>query len=591
MNDSSPPLDFVSTSSRVGSKDACLAWLTRRYASTTPEAVELLLQSIENDVTACSALQWTRFSFPSDPHQPLHTNYNNEDVRNAASMTTKVEKGSPAGTTRIVVSDTAPPPRKTASTSSFVTEPSRHIFAELHRRREFRKAACAMSDPPLNPTPRPDLGGYVMSPKKDSARFLLFPQRHHTVMDPPLAPQHVPYYLRGTVTMKNRDPEDLHLLTTPLGQRLGEMFNLNILLSRRFPLPEHRVGRLLRSLGVHPAVVDCEATVNQTLTERRYNPERGKVQRQQLTKSAVVATVHQANPRLSLRGEAAVLSAHSHSQSVRNDRILRLSIQDRYHSAPQTWRQGTYNVRCAAGPGLEYHAGEGLVSTFAKFVSSATLEYPLPQRFILTLRHAASLMVPYEAQQPAKGCTPIPSSDISEETPVGVNGLDPVAAPTVFGQRLGEHALLWATQGPKWDPKLVRGFDNDYSNLHHAQQWYAIFSAEISRRRKGKVSDGFLWHPGLSAFANACFVDSFTRVYPRASVGVTMTSDIPRMAVDTFNKMIPHRLECSFSWFISFRDRQLISGMQGSLSEDTQCVRLSPVETFRHMRCGLTWRL
>lgn len=426
-----------------------------------------------------------------------------------------------------------------------------------------------------------------------------------------------------------------------------------------------------------------EVVSNRTRVERRYVPAKRKVERCKLKEEVLAVLVQQrGNPRYTseLRlsqltaegsgGSAArekELAAHAEKEggpAVVDDTISSITLTDSYDSAVQKLRpqsffwhswsaegaadstgsgEGkkaaakkkkescpTYRVKWTAGPGLEQCNHDDHLTVFAKMSSESWLSFPLPGGFSLKLRNLSALVhpllsSPFAVEEPAPAAgvddsTPQPSPCDSQLMEASVK----VGPPSLS---LAPHAYFWATQTPMWDPKLVRGFDNDYSGLHHAQRWFSLFSVELSHAKKkdkagrgamtglnevsGTVKDSesesylstttttstatppsssFLSRTKLVAFANACFVDSF-RALPRASVGLTLTSEAPRWTIDAFNKLIPSTFECSFSWFVAFRERELRSGMQLGLPEEMQFMRVSPVETFRHIRCGLTWKL
>ncbi|EPY19435.1 hypothetical protein STCU_09463 [Strigomonas culicis] len=242
----------------------------------------------------------------------------------------------------------------------------------------------------------------------------------------------------------------------------------------------------------------------------------------------------------------------------------------------------TYSVQADAGPGLEMLDG-ATATVYAAVRSQAHVEVPLPRRFSLLLRNQSSLVCPFVPLEPAF----IACDDAAEEK-------QPVSG---WRQYLRPHDYFWATQGPKWEANLVRGFSNDYSSMHHAKYWYSVFSAELGRDKQtagsSEVRRSF-WqslskNSFLKAFFNVCFTDTL-REYPRASVGVSVTSDVPRLTVDVFNNILPNTFECSFSWFVDFDKRQLKRGLQPGAAEEAQFIRISPSETFRHMKCGATWK-
>ncbi|KAG5497533.1 hypothetical protein JKF63_03797 [Porcisia hertigi] len=337
--------------------------------------------------------------------------------------------------------------------------------------------------------------------------------------------------------------------------------------------------------------------------------------------------------------------------------------------------RGLYRMRWSGGPGVELcqvsggsdgtnsatspPAPSSLLTVFGKFWSESWVQVPLSSRWMLTLRNQTALVIPLEPN-----VTVSPPVVTTEKTGAGpVNTASCVSDEN--SSRLGRvcmHPYFWATQGPRWDATLVRGFKNDYNGLHHARRWYSILSAELTLEggkqtdsgRCGKKSRGNAapqpqehcstdgarkngaemaerhpedltsaagnwWRRGgtsLTAFANACMADTL-RGYPRASVGFSFVSRMPRLTITPFNEIIPHKFECSLNWLADFKrntgesesgkDEQGSAGfglqLQSGLSkagpsaaspttkaDDMPFLRVSPVETFQHFKCGLTWR-
>jgi hypothetical protein len=307
--------------------------------------------------------------------------------------------------------------------------------------------------------------------------------------------------------------------------------------------------------------------------------------------------------------------------------------------------RGRYRVRWSGGPGVEVCRAGGaaaaqhqdasspsLITIFGKLWTESWVEVPLPWRMSLKLRTQSAITMPLEPSQPTW-----PPMVPDTATPAGSDG-----AAARNKSRLREHPYFWATQGPRWDASLVRGFKDDYSGMHHARRWYAILSAELTLNGNAEKSSGKSVGPSppssggssrsgddnagggstdaaprsaapgrwkntsLTAFANACMVDTLKN-FPRASVGFSFTSKIPRLTITPFNEIIPRKFECAFSWFTAFTPRPSSgaesegSGFAVSLhsgvtspprpeSDNAASLRVSPVETFSHMKCGLTWK-
>ncbi|KAG5495776.1 hypothetical protein JIQ42_02636 [Leishmania sp. Namibia] len=342
------------------------------------------------------------------------------------------------------------------------------------------------------------------------------------------------------------------------------------------------------------------------------------------------------------------------------------------HSLDDTPR-GLYRMRWSSGPGVELcevggstdsadspkspSAPASLMTVFGRMWSESWVQVPLSSRWTLTLRNQSAMVVPLEPNavvSPAMVCEDGACGEPSDATPSAHE------AHGTWMERVRTHPYFWATQGPRWDAALVRGFTNDYSGLHHARRWYFIVSAELTlmggkqtgasardkkshcaaapptdeRRDTDGVRERGMGMPGeraedltraaksrrkgtsLTAFANACMVDT-VRDYPRASVGFSFASQIPRLAITSFNEIVPRTFECSLSWFAAFRPRtasaaggkgeegssgfalELQSGLsppRSSAAGSTMTadgipfLRVSPVETFQHIKCGLTWR-
>ncbi|KAK7195125.1 hypothetical protein NESM_000436200 [Novymonas esmeraldas] len=388
-------------------------------------------------------------------------------------------------------------------------------------------------------------------------------------------------------------------------------------------------------------------------------------------------------------------SSSSSTAVTEDDSLLQLRVEDVYDSTvqhfalPKFWQRwvrsggatpptpavdartgtrgleaaprGLYRVRWSGGPGVELcRPGAGadsamlpawaapvmpLVTVFGKLWSESWVQVPLSPSWTLTLRNQSAAVVPLDpnavvvppmVEETSAGCANGNGSAPSPATAATARGV------SWLGQ-LGTHPYFWATQGPRWDAALVRGFKNDFNGLHHAQRWYSIISAELAydggklkrsgarvEERSGTVAhasaeDGAdvaedvpvehvpaaasTWRgTSLTAFANACMVDA-VRDYPRASVGVSIVSQIPRLSITAFNEIVPRRFECSFSWFAAIKPRlggaggfgvELQSGLPaagapasagaGTGADGMPSMRVSPVETFQHMKCGLTWR-
>ncbi|KAG5471287.1 hypothetical protein LSCM1_01361 [Leishmania martiniquensis] len=398
------------------------------------------------------------------------------------------------------------------------------------------------------------------------------------------------------------------------------------------------------------------------------------------------------------------LSHKAETPTVPDDALLQLRVEEVYDSSvqhfalPRIWQrwmqpgtaaaftsepsQGTgsnslddtprgfYRMRWSGGPGVELcktggsadgadalkspSASSSLMTIFGRLWSESWVQVPLSSRWTLTLRNQSAMVLPLEpraAVAPEMVCQGDACGESVAATP---------SAPAAHGswmKRVCTHPYFWATQGPRWDAALVRGFKNDFNGLHHARRWYVIVSAELTLIRgkqtgnsaRDKISycagapppddemstDGVRGKgvamdeesveevtsatrsrrkgTSLTAFANACVVDT-VRDYPRASVGFSFISHIPRLAITPFNEIVPRTFECSLSWFAALRPRaadtaggkgragfglKLQSGLSplgtsaagpATTADGMPLLRVSPVETFQHVKCGLTWR-
>ncbi|GET91053.1 hypothetical protein, conserved [Leishmania tarentolae] len=773
-------IDYVDAS-----RDACFSWLQRKYASIKP-VVETsssdpkggrrridaaLLQRLENDVVACDELRWRAFSFPSHPIHPLNVNYRHDANRKAGTPATAVEIHR---TKQHSASSTEHTTNGTKDSYTLVIRTRADSEARRSAKKERRKAksrsAAAVEDAIGVPTLRvedllenavrkekqaywcrllgeenigretlgtsswadrwiprswrPLLGGYVSAPSRmDHARFLIFPQSAHPVVDmrDPKAlssapgnslesPQSVPYYVRGSASWEVEESNPAAGGAVP-ARATGEE-------STRESAPRGGLRHSLAYARITPAVaqkhcnwvdaVEVSVAHQQPRTERQYAPERAKVQRVTVLEDSVAVKTSRGNPRHSTLISAAratvLRSGIAHQRAGPDDALLQLRVEDVYESSvqhfslPGIWRRwirpaattaftsesegvtgshsladaprGLYRMRWAGGPGVELCQIQGctdatestksesaqacFLTIFGKLWTESWVQLPMFSRWTLTLRNQSAVVVPLEASAAVAPQVAVKAGTFSEPTATTSSSTE---ASSSWRERVCTHPYFWATQGPRWDAALVRGFKNDYNGLHHARRWYSLISVELSLgggmqtgnsarvKRSGRtaaerndstggcrengaginggnVEDstppaGSGWKgTSLTAFVNACMVDS-VRDYPRASVGFSFISKIPRLAITPFNEIVPRKFECSLSWFAAFTPRtgeaasgnnvngrtgvglELQSGLSkasSSAAEPTTAadgmplLRVSPVETFQHLKCGLTWR-
>lgn len=787
--------------------DACFSWLQRKYANIrpvvdTPSADSkgkqlridsALLQRLENDVVACDELRWRAFSFPSHPIHSLNASYRHDPGRNAGTPATAVEmhgtkrhssnhtehttdgakepctlvirtradseakrrakkgkrKAKDSSAASIVATSGAPTPKVEDLLENALRKEKQAYWCRVLGEENIdheTPSTSAWADRWIPRSWRPLLGGYVSAPSRiDQARFLIFPQSGHPVVDtrdpkalssapgkPLESPQSVPYYVRGTASWEVEESNPASGATVPAratcdepsdgsATRGGLHHSLTYARINPTTAPEHRNWA---------DTVEVSVAHQQARTERQYAPERAKVQRVTLLEDSVAVKTSQGNPRHStLISAARATVLHSgikHQRAVSapcstskkyfkkstastgpDDALLQLRVEDVYDSSvqhfalPGIWQRwvrpaavrafasesdgatgshslddaprGLYRMRWSCGPGVEVcqvggcadraessksaSAQSSLLTIFGKLCLESWVQVPLSSRWTLTLRNQSAAVVPLEACAVAASPKVATEGTGSEPADTAPSSAD---ASGSWMERVCTHPYFWATQGPRWDAALVRGFKNDYNGLHHARRWYSLVSAELTlsggvqtgnsarvkrshsaaapppqendttggARENGAGMDegnaedstptaGSRWRgTSLTAFANACMVDS-VRNYPRASVGFSFVSQIPRLAITPFNEIIPRKFECSLSWFAAYKPRAVeaasgkgVNGSTGfglelqsgfskagpSVAEPTTTadgmplLRVSPVETFQHLKCGLTWR-
>lgn len=535
-------------------------------------------------------------------------------------------------------------------------------------------------------TLRPKLGGSITPVGRDgSARFLIFPQQHHitplssipgaaAVMPfsrpsskDPSPTQEVGSWVRGTGTWNTEEhnPAAAHTSAAP-SQRLHGL-HTSLVYAQKMQVKRTSAGEVpsWRSRW-SPDVIEVHLLGQQQRTERQYAPQKKKVERVQLMEDAIGLTFGRGDPRRTTMMQASLTTAQrtgkhwrtsgkSGATPTTDDTVTRITVSDQFDSGggqhfalPSWWSRllneedvmGRYRLWWKGGPGIEVWRGGdtssctsplSIISIYGKLWAESLVELPLPWRLQLKLRSQSSVVMPWDPTMliTASHIAGTSKSETNREDPANgvVEGESVEKSPPVGGKKIGVQPYFWATQGPRWDARLLRGFANDYNGLHHAKRWYTILSAELAlrkgdekpravynpaelpdsgeapdgkngRRNRSKNTQKQAWQSQwwkkteMNAFANACFVDSLT-AYPRASVGFSLVSDIPRLTITAFNEAIPTRFECSFSWFAAFKEDggiQLQSGMQPNMPADRQYMRISPVETFHHMKCGLTWK-
>ncbi|RNF18535.1 uncharacterized protein Tco025E_04432 [Trypanosoma conorhini] len=597
--DATPPaVHFELHTRKLGEDDACLQWLRRRYSHAAADA-DLLLARIENDLSACATHRWAQFSRRSPVYEATPPRTDNPQSNTTAVRMEEGKATGRHGDVTVSVQDARPRPASGLQEEEQMRlEPSRHIFTEAARKRaqtQLSKAVAAAGRPSeTTSAPRPFFGGYFLPPHSAGpTSFLVFPQWMHDARVGAARPQELPYFLRGTIgrspsRMGDDNTARIEGSRGPLQELLTSII-CNASFSRKFAATTPRWPLFD---GVDAVRVDVYA--NNATAERLSTPladaqpeRKAKPRTLNFCDSGARASFFFQNPRYSLTLGTSYRVAQLPSQaSAKGPAIASLVLLDGYDSAVQRFTaprlhrwfpSATYHLQWSAGPGVEYASAGKPWTVFGKLNTEWWVEWPLFKRVLVCIRNQSALVRPLPLQR-------------SKEVAVVSDGSHTAAA-SPHGSGGETHSLFWATQGPRWDANLVRGFKDDYAAMHYASRWYTLVSAELasSTRRRERGSKG--WKaPTWMLYANACFVDSLTAP-PRASVGFAF-SGTPRGTTDAFNVLTPFSFDCSFNWRLDFSQGRpaLVSGVAPGQRAESSVLRLSHVETFRHFRCGLTWR-
>ncbi|RNF07856.1 hypothetical protein TraAM80_03114 [Trypanosoma rangeli] len=607
-----PAAHFELHTTKLSQDDACLQWLRSRYsrgdgAAQPSHAVadaDVLFARVGNDLSACATHRWAHFSRRSPVYEATPPRTDNLQSNTTAVRWEEGKSADGHGDVTVSVQDSHPRSASGTQKEQMRLEPSRYIFTEVVRKREqtrLSKAIAAAGRPrDLTSAPRPFFGGYFLPPHSvGPTSFLVFPQWMHDVSVDATQPQELPYVVRGTVGRRPRRVGNDNAGRVEGGRgSLHELLRsiiFNVSFSRKFAATTLRFPLFS---GVD--AVRVEVYANNETTERLFSPPantdagadiqpelKAKPLALNFCDSGARASFFFQNPRYSLTLDSAYRVTPRSPQSLEKERaIASLVVLDGYDSAvqrfttPQLRRwfpSATYHLQWAAGPGVEY-VNEGRPWTvFGKVKTEWWMEWPVFKRALVSVRNQSALVRPLALQ-------------CSEEL-VLVNDGGHAGAASPHLSSGSAHSLFWATQGPRWDANLVRGFKDDYASMHYVSRWYTLVSAELASSGRRRERGSTRWKtPSWMLYANACFVDSFTTP-PRASVGFAF-SGAPRGVADAFNVLTSFSFECSFNWWLDFSQGRpaLVSGVAPGKRAETSVLRLSPVETFRHFRCGLTWK-
>ncbi|KAH9600995.1 hypothetical protein LSM04_006031 [Trypanosoma melophagium] len=651
MRDASVPLsaEFHLNTSKLSEDDACLEWLKQRYTCTDVKQQkqikknnnnsnkddELFLINLENDVAACATHRWSNFSQPSPLYgaspQSLHTQKLSGTELCIEKNTTEDELVK----YNVTLRDSNHVGNRNEYHSLIQSEPSRHIFTEALRKRNHQIIAKKIEEAgnyeEKKRLSRPFFGGYVSSPVMSGpTRFLLFPQWMHDTTVEAKRMQEVPYIIRGTINRSNRGVskskmEEQTEKHKSLQQLLCEII-FNASFSRKFPLSTPRwyffkdVDAIRSDLYFNNFNSEQSFFSDQNKTETTSGIAENQ-ENTRIDKSRKITTVGfcDSGVRTSLflhdpRHSILLDSAYRVSTPLSNSRTTQQAIASflvakGFDSAVQRFTtnllrrifpDGTYHLQWSAGSGLEYVTGDKPWTLFAKLATEWWADLPIHNRVLLRIRNQSALVQPFTKSSKSTLPTPVLDKDGEEsiqnvEFIVENSGSFNLANDADTASPSGDtHNLFWATQGPRWDSHLVRGFRDDHPSMHYASRWYTLVSAElaISRNKHSKKNQTGSWNmPSGLLYANACLTDFFARP-PRASVGFSFTG-APRRTIDAFNALTFTTFECSFNWWLHFKKEQvsLVSGISTGQQTEDSILRLSPSETFKHFRCGLTWRI
>ncbi|KEG06414.1 hypothetical protein DQ04_14041000 [Trypanosoma grayi] len=610
---------------RVQHDDACLNWIKSRYTTAGAVAVkhnmeeetDVFLVQLENDLAACATHRWAPYSY----HSPVYDAASPQYASGRSNSTEACIENLPAegaATAFNVTLRNAPSMAAEPSPDDVMqSEPSRHIFTQAVRKREQKRIAEIIETDAgtggSSASRRPFFGGYFSSPLAGGAtRFLLFPQWMHDTAAGDKRPQELLYFLRGTISRRSvrpRNSDGAPQEDSGLMRQLLQEIILNVSLSRKFKTEAPR-WKLFNCVDA----IRTDLYANNESTERYFSPSNetdattgiandkdGELTAVKFRDAGARTSFSYRDPRKSFTLNSAfrVTRNFSYSKEAQERAVASFAVMDEYDSAVQRFTSpmvhrrfpdARYHLQWAAGPGVEYATGTVPWTVFGKLVTEWWAEFPLTRRLSFRLRNQSALVQPLcwqhlaAAPQRAAISGDIDDGAASEGATVTSSGTSSCAA---------THELFWATQGPRWDSRLVRGFEDDYKSMHYASHWYTLFSAELlSHKQRGNDRTPSKWRPPRGMlYLNACFIDSFTRP-PRASVGFSFTG-APRLTSDAFNVITPSSFECSFNWWLNFQKERvsLESGLSAGRRAEDSILRLSPVETFRHLRCGLTWNL
>ncbi|CCW65201.1 unnamed protein product [Phytomonas sp. EM1] len=371
--------------------------------------------------------------------------------------------------------------------------------------------------------------------------------------------------------------------------------------TQRHPTNNNSLNNNITNGNLSPHSINPDHITSHRITPHNCTQGVEKIQRWSFRADGLRVGWHLRDPRRVVEGEVFRLLGGGGS-------ILSAATSLRYDSAAQPFRTGKeketdeergkgggYRLRGVVGSGVEFSPGDRAVSLFGRFTGEGWVGWRLSSRTTLELRGISAAVMPFSSPFSSSTGLSSPTRAFREEKGENLRSI-----------ALAPHAHFWATQAPSLDLSLLRGFSYDYGELREVRRWFGLLTCELTRRvslTRGKQikmnetngkSDTTTTTPSqargvdMKLFANACVADSLF-CPPRASVGVSFVSRSPRVTVDAFNRVLPRTFECSLNWLVEFREGggRMRSGMERG---GATFIRVSPVERFHHMRCGLTWQ-
>lgn len=260
---------------------------------------------------------------------------------------------------------------------------------------------------------------------------------------------------------------------------------------------------------------------------------------------------------------------------------------------------------------------------FAKAVSEGWCTVALPHRLLLTCRQHSGVLCSHPVVSPAHRQ---PFREEEDDETIRLTNVDPDLS----------HGLLTAGHTLSWPAQELRGWiytGNEKGRWRDPRaRWFAVLSAEVSRaperRRSRSGGSNGAAHElpekedevrtggsrrQWSLFANvgwmgipvkcdgshrATSTESIgeggqRQMWPKASVGLAIASNVPQMVLDTFSGLQYLRQEMTLSWMVDFSKSPFAlraTGLKGSGEQMGPVWKRGAHEFFQHFRVGVTWK-